>query len=81
MLLGVGCSRDDVAGIPLTDALPQKGRARAPGADIRGVGLFAVSGLPVWRLLIDQLAYIESGLPTRSATIYALQNARKLCFE
>ena len=46
MLLGVGCSRDDVAGIPLTDVLPQKRRARAPGADIRGVGLFAVSGLP-----------------------------------
>jgi len=33
------------------------------------------------RLGIDQLAYIKSGLPTRSAKIYALQNARKLCFE
>jgi len=32
-------------------------------------------------LRIDQLAYIKSGLPARSAKIYALQNARKLCFE
>jgi len=48
MLLGVGCSRDDVAGIPLTDALPQKRRARAPGAGIGGVGVVlrtAISGV------------------------------------
>ena len=31
--------------------------------------------------VIEQLAYIKSGLPARSAKIYALQNARKLCFE
>ena len=31
--------------------------------------------------LIDQLAYIEAGLPARSAKTYALKNARELCFE
>ena len=31
--------------------------------------------------LMDQLAYIETGLPARSAKISALQNARELCFE
>jgi hypothetical protein len=31
--------------------------------------------------LIDQLAYIKSGVPARSAKIYALQNARELCFQ
>ena len=29
--------RDDVAGIPLADAVPQKRHARPPGADIGGV--------------------------------------------
>jgi hypothetical protein len=38
--------RDDVAGIPLTDAVPRKRRARPPGADIGGVGAFAVAELP-----------------------------------
>ena len=41
----VECWRDDVAGIPLTDALPQKRRARAPGAGIGGAGALAVSAL------------------------------------
>ena len=41
--------RDDVAGIPLADAVPQKRRARPPGADIGGVGAFAVSELPVFK--------------------------------
>ena len=37
--------RNDVVGIRFADALPQKRRARAPGADIGGVGALCVSGL------------------------------------
>jgi hypothetical protein len=39
-------SHDDVAGIWFADAVPQKRQARPPGADIGGVGAFAVSELP-----------------------------------
>ena len=28
-----------------------------------------------------RIEYIETGLPARSAKIYALQNARELCYE
>ena len=47
MILGGECSRDDVAGIRLADALPQKCRARPPGADIGSVCVFLRSELPV----------------------------------
>jgi len=32
-------SRDDVAGIPFADAVPQKRRAKPPGADTGGVSV------------------------------------------
>jgi len=48
MILGGECPRDDVAGIRLADALPQKCHARAPGAGIGGAGAFAVSELVVF---------------------------------
>jgi len=39
MLLGGDVSRSDVASIPLTSAVPQKRRARPPGADTGGVSV------------------------------------------
>ena len=42
-VLGGECSRDDVAGIPIGDAVPHKRRARPPGADIGGVSAFVQS--------------------------------------
>jgi len=53
MLLSGEFSRDDVAGIPLADVLPQKRRERPPGADIGGVGVFLRSELPVCHKLIS----------------------------
>jgi len=40
-------SRDDVVGIPFADSVPQKRRAKPPGADIGDVGAFCVSELPL----------------------------------
>ena len=39
------------------------------------------NGCAVRKTPIDQLAYIKSGLPARSVNIYALQNARELCYQ
>ena len=50
--------RNDVAGIPFADALPQKRRARPPGADIGGDGAPCGSELPV-------LKSVKSSRPRR----------------
>ena len=47
IVLGGDWFRDDGTGIPFADVSPQKRRARAPGADIGGVGAFAVYEVPV----------------------------------
>jgi len=64
-------SRDDVAGISFADALPQKRRARPPGADIGGVGAFCVTVLPVCHnpQPRDTIFAASSPTPTPSRTV------------
>jgi len=64
IVLGLDWSRDDVAGIWFADALPQKYRARPPGADIGGVGAFAVSELPVFKSVSLRNTIFAASSPT-----------------
>ena len=56
--------RDGVAGIPFADAVPQKRRARPPGADIGCVGAFAVSELPVFQSVRPRNTTFAASSPT-----------------